>query len=231
VRHIETTIPQTSPHHITAPDSLDQCKKMLGLGDHGDPVLFTHIVLISHETRDITTFAGQVFRYTAYTSTLLLVIADFTQRKEIEEQLGDAVFKKMLESGRLRWLSKPLKPSKFALVFDPQKLRELSTDRSQDSAQAVVLNQKQIFEEMKRRLGNRGMRVLLVEDNRTNQMVSSRPLLLLGCQSLMEYQVLQKYLSKVEIDVDTVLDGQECTDAVFGHERGFYSIILVRQYG
>jgi PAS domain S-box-containing protein len=178
-RHIETTLPQDSPHHITAPESLEKAKEMLGLGDKGDPVLFTHVVLISHETADITAFASQVFKSSSYSSTSLLVIADFTQRKEIEEQLHDVDFKKMLESGRLRWLSKPLKPTKFSVIFDPQKLRELSTDRSQDSAQAVVMNQKQIFEEMKRRLGNKGMRVLLVEDNKTNQMVHCRLVIIL----------------------------------------------------
>jgi nitrogen-specific signal transduction histidine kinase len=171
VRHIETTIPRDAAHHITAPDTLDECKKMLGLIEGSEPVLFTHVVLISHEANDITTFASHVFKSASYSSTLLCIISDFTQRKEIEEQLRDIDFKKMIESGRFRWLTKPLKPSKFAIIFDPQKLRELSTDRSQDSAQAVVMNQKQIFEEMKRRLGNRGMRVLLVEDNKTNQMV------------------------------------------------------------
>ena len=40
-------------------------------------------------------------------------------------------------------------------------------------------------------------------------------------------QVLQKFLKKVEIEVETVLDGVECTDAVFTHDHGYYSIILV----
>jgi PAS domain S-box-containing protein len=175
VKHIETTIPRNSPHHITAPDNLEECKKLLGLTDAGDPVIFTHVVLISHESNDISMVANQILKSTSYSSTFLLVISDFTQRKEIEEQLGDVEYKKLLGVGRLRWLSKPLKPSKFAVIFDPEKLREFSTDRSQDSAQAIVLNQKQVFDEMKRRLGTKGVRVLLVEDNRTNQMV--RPIL------------------------------------------------------
>jgi hypothetical protein len=174
VKHIKTTILQNSPHHITATENLEECKEMLGLTKGGDSVIFTHVVLISHESNDVSLIANHISKSTSYSSTSLLVISDFTQRKEIEEHLGGIDYRKLVELGRLRWLSKPLKPSKFAVIFDPQKLRELSTDRSQDSAQAVVMNQKQIFDEMKRRLGDKGIRVLLVEDNKTNQMVSSK---------------------------------------------------------
>ncbi|KIW03014.1 uncharacterized protein PV09_05672 [Verruconis gallopava] len=208
VRHIETTIPQNSPHHITAPENLEECKQLLGLSVGCDSVIFTHVVLISHETNDLYVIANQILKSSSYSATNLIIITDFTQRKEVEEQLGGFDHKQLVDTGRVRWISKPLKPSKFAVIFDPQKLREFSADRTQDSAQAVVMNQKQIFDEMKRRLGNRGIRVLLVEDNKTNQMV------------------LQKFLKKVEITVETVLDGVECTDAVLTHDHGYYSIIL-----
>ena len=226
VRHIETVVPQTSPHHITAPVTLDECKKLLGIGPGSEPVIFTHVVLVSHQVEDIALFTNQIFNFASYTSTSLVVMADFTQRKEVEAQIGEDEFTKIMDSRRFRWLTKPLKPSKFASVFDPLRQRELSADRSQDSAQAVVMSQKQIFDELKRRLGNRGMRVLLVEDNKTNQMVSNSSHLWVMIV-LTFSQVLQKFLSKVEITVDTVLDGQECTDAVFGNPAGHYSIILV----
>jgi CheY-like chemotaxis protein len=51
--------------------------------------------------------------------------------------------------------------------------------------------------------------VLLVEDNPINQ------------------KVLIKYLKKVGVEVEVALDGQECTEKVFGNERGYYSLILV----
>ena len=43
---------------------------------------------------------------------------------------------------------------------------ESSTDRNQDTAQQVVVSQKLVFEELKTRLGDKGHRVLLVEDNK-----------------------------------------------------------------
>jgi PAS domain S-box-containing protein len=172
VKHIETTIPKNLPSHITAPNSVDDCKKMLGMVGEDDPVLFTHIVVMLHDVAEIIDLVNQALRSPPYSSTSILIITDFQQRKEIEEQAKEFNYKQLVkDTNRIRWVYKPLKPSKFAVIFDPEKLRELSTDRSQDSAQAVVVSQKQVFDEMRRRLGNRGIRVLLVEDNKTNQMV------------------------------------------------------------
>jgi PAS domain S-box-containing protein len=173
VKHIETTIPKNLPSHITAPDSVDECKKMLGMLGEDDPVVFTHIVVMLHNVVEIIALVNQTLQSPAYAATSLLIITDFQQRKEIEEQAKEFDYKQLVkDTSRIRWVYKPLKPSKFAVIFDPEKLRELSTDRSQDSAQAVVVSQKQVFDEMRRRLGNRGIRVLLVEDNKTNQMVN-----------------------------------------------------------
>jgi PAS domain S-box-containing protein len=172
VKHIEMTIPRSSAHHITAPDSLDDCKRLLGITGNDEPVIFTHVIVSLHEVANIISITDQVLRMPSYSGTTLLIISDFQQRKEIEEQAVEHNYRQLSkESNRLRWVFKPLKPSKFAIIFDPQKQRELSTDRSKDSAQAVVVNQKQVFDELRGRLGNKGFRVLLVEDNKTNQMV------------------------------------------------------------
>ncbi|RMY86576.1 hypothetical protein D0864_07046 [Hortaea werneckii] len=98
-------------------------------------------------------------------------------------------YDKLAKERRLLFVFKPLKPSRFGAIFDPQREREMSTDRNQDSAQQVALTQKQVFEELGQRLSGKDKRVLLVEDNRVNQMV------------------ILKFLAKVNIKVDTVLDG------------------------
>lgn len=43
----------------------------------------------------------------------------------------------------------------------------------------------------------------------------------------MMVQVLLKFLSRVNVKVDTVLDGVQCTEKVFSNPHGYYSIILV----
>jgi hypothetical protein len=46
--------------------------------------------------------------------------------------------------------------------------------------------------------------------------------------SLISLQVVLKFLAKIAVDTETVLDGVQCTEAVFSKEPGHYSIILVR---
>jgi CheY-like chemotaxis protein len=57
-------------------------------------------------------------------------------------------------------------------------------------------------------MGNKGYKVLLVEDNPVNQ------------------KVLTKYLNKIGVDVDIAVDGVECTDMVLSMPHKHYSLIL-----
>ncbi|KAK8242374.1 putative histidine kinase HHK2p [Phyllosticta capitalensis] len=206
VKHVEMTLPKTVPAQITARESIEECRKMIS-GD--DPVIFTHIVLVLHESKEVLDFTELIFHSQLHLNTCVIVICDLVQKREIMTHERNLEYENLIGQRRLRFIFKPLKPSKFAVIFDPQKERELSTDRNENSAQQVAVNQKMVFDDMKRRLGNKGHRVLLVEDNKINQ------------------TVLLKLLGKTAIDVETVLDGVECTDQVFAKDHGYYSIILV----
>jgi hypothetical protein len=39
--------------------------------------------------------------------------------------------------------------------------------------------------------------------------------------------VVLKFLAKIDVETDTVMDGVQCTDTVFAKPPGHYSIILV----
>lgn len=204
VRHINMTLPQNIPHQITARESFLESQVMLG-GE--DPVTFTHVVAVLRDVDEIVALMDQV--YCSKTSTTAIVlITDFAQRRRIMEQAPNFDYKQLEEICRLTFVFKPLKPSRFAVIFDPQQEREMSLDRNQDSAQQVAVNQKHVFEELTRRLGNRDKRVLLVEDNKVNQMV------------------ILKFLAKVSIKAETALDGVQCTEKVFSNPHDHYSIIL-----
>ncbi|KAK3717957.1 hypothetical protein LTR37_005383 [Vermiconidia calcicola] len=205
VHHIDMTLPSNIPHQITALENLSECQKMMG-GE--DPVIFTHIVAVLPDVDEIVALMQQVLSAPPHQTTEMVVITDLAQRRKIMELAPKYNYDALAAQRRLRFVFKPLKPSRFAIIFDPGKEREMSTDRNQDSAQQVALTQKQVFEELTGRLGNKGKRVLLVEDNRTNQMV------------------VQKFLKKVSIPGETASDGVECTDKVFSHPCGYYSIIL-----
>lgn len=210
VKHIEKTLPDNMPHQITSRDNLAESQKMIG-GD--GPVVFSHVVLVLQDVRDIIALIKQILSIQAHSATTIVVITDLAQKRKIMEEASELDYKNLETGRRLLFVFKPLKPSRFAAIFDPQKGREMSTDRNQDSAQQVAANQKQVFEELSQRLGKKDKRVLLVEDNKVNQMV------------------ILKFFSKVGIEVETVMDGVQCTDKIFEKPQGYYSLILVSRSG
>lgn len=205
IRHIKNTLPQGIPHQITGEENLISAQRMLG-GDN--PVLFTHVVLVLHDTAEVHAIMDQIFSSVHYGNTSVVVVSDPSQKKELMKQASIYDYEQLAIDRRLQFIYRPLKPSKFAVIFDPEKQRESSTDRNQDTAQQVVVSQKLVFEELKRRLGGKGHKVLLVEDNQINQ------------------TVILKFLAKIDVTTDTVLDGVQCTDTVFAKPPGYYSIIL-----
>jgi hypothetical protein len=136
-----------------------------------DPVLFTHVVLVLHDTAEVHAIMDQVFSSMIHGNTSVVVVSDPSQKKELMKEAPVYDYEQLHIDRRLQFIYRPLKPSKFAVIFDPQKERESSTDRNQDSAQQVVVSQKLVFEELKRRVGGKGHKVLLVEDNKINQTV------------------------------------------------------------
>lgn len=106
-------------------------------------------------------------------ATAIVVISNMSQKREIISSNPQVDFEVLAKSRRVLFIQKPVKPSRLAVIFDPEKSRELSTDQNQQSAQQIALSQKKVFDEMTRRLGSKDFKVLLVEDNKINQMVSA----------------------------------------------------------
>jgi len=176
IRHIKNTLPQGIPHQVTGQPSIIEAQKMIG-GD--DPVLFTHVVLVLHDTAEVHAIMDQIFSSMTHGNTAIVVVSDPSQKKELIKEAPGYDYEQLHIDRRLQFIYRPLKPSKFAIIFDPQKERESSTDRNQDTAQQVVVSQKLVFEELKRRVGGKGNKVLLVEDNYINQTVCCLPRMLI----------------------------------------------------
>jgi len=171
IRHIKNTLPQGIPHQVTGQQSLIQTQRLIG-GE--DPVRFTHIVLVLHDIVEIIAIMDQVLSSPAHQKTSIVVVSDPARKRELIQAAPMYDYDQLYLQGRLQFVYRPLKPSKFAVIFDPQKERDLSNDRNQDTAQQVVVSQKLVFEELRRRLADKGHRVLLVEDNKINQTVRLR---------------------------------------------------------
>ena len=94
------------------------------------------------------------------------------------------------------------------MIFDPAQLRNLSKDRAREVAQNSSDDFKNIANHVKDTIGNRGFRILLVEDSDTNRMV------------------IQRYLRRVGLANDEARDGQECLDKVRAQPYGYYNLII-----
>ncbi|TVY92491.1 Peroxide stress-activated histidine kinase [Lachnellula willkommii] len=205
-QHIEMTLPKDIPHQITALGRVAEAQEMIG-GE--DPVIFTHIVLNLGFNEEIVTLIDNIFASVSLPQTSVIVLSNPVQRQEIIRMTTDYDYDQLAKDNRLTFVFKPVKPSRFAVIFDPDKERDLSTDRARSTAQQQVADQKQSYLDVTQRLGNKGLKVLLVEDNLVNQ------------------KVLLKFLSKIGIAVEVALDGVECVNMVFSHPHKFYSLILV----
>ncbi|OHF00345.1 hsp90-like protein [Colletotrichum orchidophilum] len=204
-QHIEMTLPKDVPHQITALDSTEKAQKLLG-GD--ESVNFTHIVLNLPSPEEIIGLMEQITKTTTISNTTILILSDSVQRQAVIRLATDTKYEKLVSENAVTFIYKPVKPSRFAVIFDPDKVRDLSVDRNRSTAQRMVETQKASYQEIGKRMGNKGYKVLLVEDNPVNQ------------------KVLQKYLKKVGVEVEVAADGAECTEMVFGHVHNYYSLIL-----
>jgi PleD family two-component response regulator len=188
-----------TPHHITARQSVAESRDVLFATGKEEPIRFSHVVLDLPDVAEIISVLEHLFATPSFLNTCAVIIADVKQRREIATAAPQMDFKKLATARRVRFLFKPLKPSKLAVVFDPQNTSDVAIEQNQNqnSAQAVAITQKMIFSDLKERLGDRNVKILLVEDNKTSQMVLSR------------------FLARVGVSVEVVDDGEQATRKFF----------------
>ena len=200
-QHIEQVVPHQIAVNVTAVADIGTFSALFSGTISPN---FTHIVLDLPHSSDIMLFMRQMSQFTATVIPSLVVITDHYQKRDILED-----FNMLTGAGRRAYLvHKPVKPSVFAMIFDPAQLRYLSKDRVRDMAQTSSDDFKNIAEGVKRAVGNRAFRLLLVEDSDINRMV------------------IMRYLKKVELVCDQATNGEEATEKVLGRPHGYYSLII-----
>ncbi|KAM3493957.1 hypothetical protein MY3957_002801 [Beauveria namnaoensis] len=205
VQHIEMTLPKDVPHEITAIRTIEEAHDLIG-GDNS--VTFSHIVVNLGSAEAILAFLDQVTTFQKVERTVIVILSDSLQRTAVMKAATGTKTEQTLASNSVTFIYKPVKPSRFAVIFDPDKRRDLSTDWNRSNAQQLVEKQKASYNEMSMRMGHKGYKVLVVEDNKINQ------------------KVLTKYLEKIGVEVEIAEDGIECTDLVFNKPHNYYSLIL-----
>ena len=169
-QHIEQVVPHEIPFTITTLPDLDEWKDKK---QSGSSAQCTHLVLNLPATDEILEVIQHVSETDASTAPVVVIISDLYQKRQISTRV-----KELAASGKKVFIvPKPVKPSAFSTIFDPDSKRELSKDRNQDMAREINNNFKTVSKMVKEVLGNKGYRILLVEDDETNRDVSTSFLL------------------------------------------------------
>ncbi|EAW09821.1 putative sensor histidine kinase/response regulator [Aspergillus clavatus NRRL 1] len=200
-QHIEQVVPHDIPFSISSLPDVEDWRDSINDGSASQP---THLVLNLPNVDDIKEMMQYVSGCDPATAPALVIISDLYQKRQINSKIMD-----LSSSGRRVFtVPKPVKPSAFSTIFDPSNQRDLSKDRNQDMAREINNNFKTMSKIVKEVIGNKGYRILLVEDDETNRMV------------------MMKYLDKIKVMAETAANGQECTEMVFSKEPGYYSLII-----
>lgn len=200
-QHIEHVVPLQIP---TTVNTIKDIGGFLELCKGPTVPTFTHIVLDVPASSDVMLFMRQLATQSSAPAPALIVVTDHYQKRDIQED-----FAALTAAGRKAYLiHKPVKPSVFAMIFDPAQLRNLSKDRAREVAQNSNDDFRNTALSVKEAIGNKGYRVLLVEDSDINR------------------KVIWKYLQKVALDNEEARDGQECVDLVFTHPANYYDLII-----
>ncbi|KAI1944325.1 hypothetical protein LOZ39_004180 [Ophidiomyces ophidiicola] len=200
-QHIEQVVPFDVPANVTSIHDLDDWKE---LSNNAEPPTLTHMVLNLPDLKDVKEMMSNILE-AEWPPPTVVIVADAYMKRDIGESCDEfkAAGKKAVV------VPKPLKPSTFSPIFDPLSKRELSKDRNQAMARAMDDSFRAMSKIVKEMIGNKGHRVLLVEDDETNR------------------AVMLKYLEKIKLISETAANGQECIDMVFAKEPGYYSLIIV----
>ncbi|KAE8377241.1 hypothetical protein BDV26DRAFT_293327 [Aspergillus bertholletiae] len=200
-QHIEQVVPHEIPFSITSLPDVEDWKDPM---NDESSVKITHLVLNLPSVEDIQDVIQYVLECDSASAPTLVIIFDLYQKRQINSKIKEL----SASDARIYTVPKPVKPSAFSAIFDPNNRRDLSKDRNQDMAREINNNFKTMSKMVKEVIGNKGYRILLVEDDETNRMV------------------MLKYLDKIKVMAETASNGQECTEMVFSKEPGYYSLII-----
>ncbi|CAG8524377.1 10644_t:CDS:10 [Diversispora eburnea] len=162
---------------------------------------YTHIFLNLASQPQIISLASIIKHAMHLSLTVTVILTTPIQRAGIVEGAQNDL------PERVEFIFKPSNRSKMEGLFDvTTTVRDNFLKRR--NTHKIAANQKEVFKRMADDVGNRGFRVLLVEDNFVNQ------------------KVMTQYLTKVGLDVEIANNGEECLEKFYSYPHNYYSLIL-----
>lgn len=166
--HIKQILPQSIPAQVTTSDDVIASHSIIS-GE--EPIKFTHVVLQLNDATHVLAFMDLIFRSKSHSHTSIVLITDQAQQGIVMAETTTLNYDQLIASRRLHFVLKPAKPPKFAKIFDPKQENALSKDHARANAAEAVDITKEAFRRFEEILGNRGIKVLAVEDNKLNMKV------------------------------------------------------------
>ncbi|ODQ67727.1 hypothetical protein NADFUDRAFT_48401 [Nadsonia fulvescens var. elongata DSM 6958] len=158
---------------------------------------WTHVIINLTNKNDALAAINEIIynfsREVKYKNTQILLLTTMAQRSELSKLLSEGE----KDLNRIGFIFKPLKPSKFSHIFNPHARKLDSQDLKLINSQGVISNQTNVFSSIRSLMGDRQLRILLVEDNLVNQ------------------KVLTRFFSKVGLESETATDGEDCLKKLF----------------
>jgi PAS domain S-box-containing protein len=165
---------------------------------------WSHVVVNLLDVEEIVKIVEFMFETERKRSVELIILTTPIQRSQILKLVSGGE----RQQQKITFLPKPLKPSRYSVVFDPSWEREESHDMKMQNAQQALESQKNVFDDLASFAYGKGYRILLAEDNLVNQ------------------KVMSKFLAKAGLNCDVAADGEVCTKKLFDKGPGYYHLIL-----
>lgn len=167
--HIQRVLPKSIPSKVTAEGNVEASQTLIS---GADAVAFSHVVLQLSQSSEVLAFMDQILSSQPHAHTCIVIVTDQAQKAAITNGAPDLDYTQLAAEDRLRFVLKPARPHKFAKIFDPeQENAQSNDDKTREEAKEKQRIQKAAFKMFKEVLGNKGIRVLAVEDNKLNMEV------------------------------------------------------------
>jgi hypothetical protein len=137
-QHIEQVIPHEIPSTVTTLPDVEDWKDLMNAGDC--PTL-THLVLSLPAVDDVLEVMQYILQCDKGNVPALVIMSDLYQKRQINSKIEELI----AAGKKVYTVPKPVKPSAFSSIFDPENRRDLSKDRNQDMAREINNNFKTMY--------------------------------------------------------------------------------------
>ncbi|CAG8814375.1 7634_t:CDS:2, partial [Dentiscutata erythropus] len=162
---------------------------------------YTHILINLASQDHIIMLCSKIKNLTYLSLAVTVILTTPIQRAGIMEGARNEL------PERVDFIFKPLNRTKMEGLFDHTTTVRDNFLKRRNTHQ-IVASQREVFKRMADDVGDKGFRVLLVEDNFVNQ------------------KVMTKYLTKVGLEVTVVDNGAQCLEKFYAQDHDYFSLIL-----